>query len=816
VAYPETIFGTRGLAAYWPMDDPSGPMVGDAFGSDDLIASSGVSFGGPPLFARGSGSLAFRRQKSGCATRAGSLASGSLTVEMWVRFDDMSTIRQCLWFNGSGNNGFGLILNGNGTNRGQLYLLQQNQAWHPLGYFPPSGVTIHLVLAYTAGSNNHRLYANGIQVLDFNFPALTNAPSGGFIIGAEAANGAGGFDGSMASVAIYATALDASTVVDHYSVGTWNAATRLATWERSVVDRHPTGAHPYDRHPADLAGTEHYDPLVCLMNGRDYFVRYRKSPKDWTVSIAAAVANWRDDYIFVANDRLPGYFHHTHGLARHYLMDPVRNVRSRDALAIIHPREWPGMGTEEGYRRERGYTFWQRETAFRLMGSLDYEASGLGRHMAVDWEADICLEYIDHFTTPPEERYGVFTRPFMLGLILRSLVYYWFTNRDSKDPTIAAIVDRIPPAVEAAVTHVMTNCWWPEGQVVPVAFTGDTWARGAIKYVHPHGGAASHAPIGGSTVQAVEGPTVFTGPASLSTIDGFYVQCQIGTATGQAWVRSYEGSTRRFVVVPLAGTNTFAPGTPFGIFPSGGDDGVGGFAPDSAIPVCNTLVSPAAAFAYWHRKVVMRDSAGAAHFRVHHEMLWEGQKMAWSAPFMQKEWNEGMLWGPLGIGYLAAGDAGTDTEFDSIAATATIPTGTPIEDDMTDYLALKAELALPAYAGKTDVEAAAILNGPGTAITRQRGVVSGEQVVASMNPTEFAALSAIQLQRMQLVLTPGQVDLKNDNIRAIFNDLFTNNASPITRAALTTLRTESVPRSRAEEIFGVPVTANDVAFARSL
>lgn len=136
-----------------------------------------------------------------------------------------------------------------------------------------------------------------------------------------------------------------------------------------------------------------------------------------------------------------------------------------------------------------------------------------------------------------------------------------------------------------------------------------------------------------------------------------------------------------------------------------------------------------------------------------------------------------------------------------------------------DFLAaLKAELARPEYQGKTDAEAVALLRAPAAALARPRGVVSAYQVVNVLDPAEFSALTAVPLQRLQVLLAPGQVDLRDDNTRQHLAGIFPNpgqgQQSP-TRAALVALRTETIPRARDEELFGHPVAEADVATARN-
>lgn len=133
---------------------------------------------------------------------------------------------------------------------------------------------------------------------------------------------------------------------------------------------------------------------------------------------------------------------------------------------------------------------------------------------------------------------------------------------------------------------------------------------------------------------------------------------------------------------------------------------------------------------------------------------------------------------------------------------------------MPDYPALAAELAGPAYQGKTDAEAAALLNGADSPLVRARSVVPAHLVFEAIAPADWTALNATEKQRVQTLLGMGQVDLSGANTRASLGAAF--GPATATRAALVALQTETVARTKAVEVFGSAVHAGDVAAARRL
>jgi hypothetical protein len=138
---------------------------------------------------------------------------------------------------------------------------------------------------------------------------------------------------------------------------------------------------------------------------------------------------------------------------------------------------------------------------------------------------------------------------------------------------------------------------------------------------------------------------------------------------------------------------------------------------------------------------------------------------------------------------------------------------------MADYVALKNEILNDplslGYAGKADSQVAALMNGASRPTTTSRTTIDACDVFEAIDPVEWSALNAANQTRVNAMLAMGRLNVNGTNTRAVFGAVFTGAASPITRAALLALQTVAVPRSRAQEIFGVAVTDLDIAKARA-
>lgn len=119
------------------------------------------------------------------------------------------------------------------------------------------------------------------------------------------------------------------------------------------------------------------------------------------------------------------------------------------------------------------------------------------------------------------------------------------------------------------------------------------------------------------------------------------------------------------------------------------------------------------------------------------------------------------------------------------------------------------------YAGKTDQAVADLLNrtsGTGTASVFRNDIKPAE-IVAAIVAADFAALTAVQLAKLQLMLLPGILDATVANTRTIFLGIFSGMTNTIN--ALTSLASRT--GSRAEVLWGtgIAITAQQVGQSRN-
>lgn len=107
---------------------------------------------------------------------------------------------------------------------------------------------------------------------------------------------------------------------------------------------------------------------------------------------------------------------------------------------------------------------------------------------------------------------------------------------------------------------------------------------------------------------------------------------------------------------------------------------------------------------------------------------------------------------------------------------------------------------------------AEVLNDGTLGRTVDRGVIPAHEIVESIEPTEWAGLSAGERERIQFIVSAGEVDVRVQNIRTAFATAFSPGTT--TRAELVELQTR--PGSRAEELWGEPVSARHVGEAANL
>lgn len=102
-------------------------------------------------------------------------------------------------------------------------------------------------------------------------------------------------------------------------------------------------------------------------------------------------------------------------------------------------------------------------------------------------------------------------------------------------------------------------------------------------------------------------------------------------------------------------------------------------------------------------------------------------------------------------------------------------------------------------ANGSDQSLADTINLPRASIQVGNENVGAFQLIGAINHTDFAALTALLLAKLQVLLLPGFVDATNANTQAIITDLVSA-ASAGTKTAVAALMTRN--GSRAEQLFG--------------
>jgi len=136
-----------------------------------------------------------------------------------------------------------------------------------------------------------------------------------------------------------------------------------------------------------------------------------------------------------------------------------------------------------------------------------------------------------------------------------------------------------------------------------------------------------------------------------------------------------------------------------------------------------------------------------------------------------------------------------------------------------NYAALKTELqtdptglgyAGPLGRGETQV-VADLLNAVRQGVSIERETVPAYEVWEAIVPSEWAALTANDRQRVQTILSMGEVSVRGTNTRSSFAAAF--GAGTSSRTQLAALQNR--PGSRAEQLFGtdVVIQSSDITIA---
>ena len=214
-AYDTAILAEPTLVSRYTLDETSGTTATDSVGSNNLTYAGSYTLAQTRVAANTSGtSVQFAISSNGKAT-SGTSFSGTTnrTFICWFNSTNATAVRQCLFFNGSGSNGYGVFINGQGVDH-QFSVLFQGVVWFGTGAAVPGGDNcIALVMN---GSGNALLYLNG-ELVYTSSGSSAAAPSGGFGIASEGSIGQ--FDGTIDDLSVFSSALSSGHIAYLYTLG---------------------------------------------------------------------------------------------------------------------------------------------------------------------------------------------------------------------------------------------------------------------------------------------------------------------------------------------------------------------------------------------------------------------------------------------------------------------------------------------------------------------------------------------------------------------------------------------------------------------
>ena len=225
-----------GATVYWRLGESSGTTANDVLGVNDATYVGSPDLGLPGIINRANASVAF----DGVDDRINIANSTEInqggpyltkTIELWFNADSVNP-RQVLLEQGSVSRGLNIFVGGGKIRAGAYNTADQggNTPWGPVWLESPisAGTDYHVVLVLDAPNGELRLYLNG-ELVDSagGVGELHNhglSAIGGQRGWARYHTGAqkgdrNYFAGRIDEVAVYADALDAATIADHFAVG---------------------------------------------------------------------------------------------------------------------------------------------------------------------------------------------------------------------------------------------------------------------------------------------------------------------------------------------------------------------------------------------------------------------------------------------------------------------------------------------------------------------------------------------------------------------------------------------------------------------
>lgn len=209
-----------------------------------------------------------------------------------------------------------------------------------------------------------------------------------------------------------------------------------------------------EKHGRRLLAARRDDPLDPLLGATYYdaqrvFYQIGDATKDkaWTGYAEAAMAVYRDRYVFPNQGKIPGYWNFTRGIAMHF--ERTGDPKSREAVKLLANQAAyapDSVKPESTVNAERG-----RETAYLIHAKLDAEVVGEPRSPRLKTLVEHSLGHIDQWCVSKTASY---VQPFMVGLAAEALIRW-----DAKNPD-----PRVLPALKTACVWLWNNMWTTKDQ----------------------------------------------------------------------------------------------------------------------------------------------------------------------------------------------------------------------------------------------------------------------------------------------------------------------------------------------------------------
>jgi hypothetical protein len=220
LSYSSNVLATSGLVSYWRLDEPSGTSAADSKGTNTGTYNGSPSLNQASLLVGDPADASVKFDGGGTQSVSIptlSIFTSSFSIELWINATDLAA------------NGIVFGVHGAQSTDQSIHLRLQTSGVMLFGYFADdlagvrtlsAGTTYHVVATYNSGSDTSSLYING---------TLDNSGAQGPFTGTSPVISIGRwfdvgtaqdyFKGTIDDVAIYNTDLSASTVLDHYTVG---------------------------------------------------------------------------------------------------------------------------------------------------------------------------------------------------------------------------------------------------------------------------------------------------------------------------------------------------------------------------------------------------------------------------------------------------------------------------------------------------------------------------------------------------------------------------------------------------------------------